>query len=68
MSAFRDKDLHEWLLGIVHGHPNESGSFLRSLAEASLRADDDNYLILRPALLLIQAKYPTYKFDAERVL
>jgi hypothetical protein len=66
MSAVQDKDLHEWLMGIVHGHPSQSGGFLRSLADASLRADDANYLILRPALLKIQAKYPNYKFDEKR--
>ena len=66
MALMQDEELHNWLLGIAHGHPTQAGSFLRALADASFRADDTNYAILRPALLEIQAKYPEYKFDAQR--
>lgn len=58
--AQNDPQLIEWLLGIVNGKPTRSGDFLRSVAEAALRADHQNYLLLRPALLEMQKKYPEY--------
>lgn len=64
MIAQTDPELSEWLLGITNNTPTRPGDFLRSLAEAALRADGNNYLLLRPALLAIKANYPGYKFDA----
>jgi hypothetical protein len=34
------------------------GNFLSTFLEACLRADDENYEILRPALLILMDKYP----------
>lgn len=59
-TAFDDRDLLPWLLGIANGKPHPSGDFLRSLADAALRADATNYPILRPALVAIREKYPEY--------
>lgn len=36
------------------------GGFVKTVAQAAMRADDDNYAILRPALLAFKAKYPKY--------
>ena len=57
-------DLRNWVFGAAH--PNSSASsFVRTFAEACIRADGDNYPILRPALLEIAKKYPWYRrFDA----
>lgn len=60
MIAQQDVTLAPWLYGIVNHIPTRSGDFLRSLAEAALRADADNYLILRPALVQLREKYPGY--------
>ena len=57
--AQSDDVLLPWLLGIVHPQSG-AGSFLKSLADAALRADWENYPILRPALLELRAKYPKY--------
>jgi hypothetical protein len=35
-----------------------SGSFLETFCHAALRADAQNYTIIRPALLLLMDKYP----------
>jgi HK97 family phage major capsid protein len=56
-----DPELIEWLLGIVNGKPTPSGDFLRSIAEAALRADAENYPLLRPALLQLHKKFPGYR-------
>ncbi|MGH7936663.1 MAG: hypothetical protein ACREF8_06610, partial [Chthoniobacterales bacterium] len=52
-----DSDLMDWLLGI---RPKNAGDFLQSVAMAAMRADAQNYMILRPALLELKAKYPKY--------
>ena len=57
MTAHEDPEMIDWLLGVVGGN---SGSFLKSLADAGLRADCENYPVLRPALLAMKAKYPNY--------
>lgn len=62
--AQEDSELFDWLTGVCHPTMG-AGDFLRHLAEASLRADWENYPILRPALLKIAAKYPEYR-EAER--
>jgi hypothetical protein len=60
MIAHEDTQLLDWLLGIANQKPVESGDFLKSLADAALRADWENYAALRPALLYIRDKYPQY--------
>jgi len=41
--AHTDPELLEWLLGIAHNKPVRAGDFLHALAEAGLRADEENY-------------------------
>ena len=60
MDARSDVDLTPWLFGIVNGVPHGAGSFLQSLADAMVRADPQNYAVLRPAVMVIKAKYPNY--------
>lgn len=55
-SAQEDPELINWLINAqAHG-----GSFIQSLADAGIRADWDNYRILRPVLLQMKQKYPNY--------
>jgi hypothetical protein len=60
MTAAEDKELWPWFAGIQCGKPHRAGSFLNSLADAAMRADHDNYRILRPALVEIKAKFEEY--------
>lgn len=49
---------------ILHPLAPQSGSFLEHFTRACLAADSENYLLLRPALLVLMEKYPA---DAERL-
>jgi len=64
--AQHDIQLFPWLLGIHGARPTEPGKFLRHLAEAALRADPENYQLMRPALLVLQLKYPKYEDKGTR--
>lgn len=61
MILLETDDLSPWIFGILHGEPTTSGGFLLSLAEAARQADAENFELMRPALLLIQKKYPKYR-------
>lgn len=65
MIAQEDRELLPWLLGIVNHRPTRAGDFLKAVADAALRADFENYAILRPALLELQKKYSWYSDDPE---
>jgi len=51
-----------WLMNAV----NFGDGFVHSFAEAAMRADSENYEIIRPALLKLKARYPDYAKPAER--
>lgn len=61
MIAHTDDELGPWIFGIADSRPTPAGSFLRALADAALKADFENYQILRPALLQIRDRYPEYR-------
>jgi hypothetical protein len=52
-----DPELLEWL----GAASRLGGGFVSSLAWAGLRADAENYSILRPVLVAMRAKYPAYE-------
>jgi hypothetical protein len=54
-----DPDVLDWANG-VSNVTSGAGDFLRAVAYAALRADWENYPILRPALLQLVEKYPAY--------
>ncbi len=62
MMAADDPELFNWL----DQASAKGGGFLKTIAMAGLRADSDNYEILRPALLQLKAKYPKYAKAEER--
>jgi hypothetical protein len=37
------------------------GHFVSSIARAALVADDENYPLVRPMLMVLRAKYPAYE-------
>ena len=65
LSAQADPELFEWLMAVYFGDSKRglapAGEFLRSLANAALHADWENYPMLRPVLLQFKAKYPHYQ-------
>lgn len=52
-----DPELLEWLAKA----DQSGGGFISALARAGLVADEDNYPILRPVLILMRSKYPKYE-------
>lgn len=56
-SGHDDPELSKWIWGVID---RNSGDFLKALAMAALRADHENYPLLRPALLEISKRYPKY--------
>lgn len=62
MIAPQDTELLSWLLGVANNKPHRAGGFLRSVADAALRADWENYPLMRPFLLEMKKKYPQYLF------
>jgi hypothetical protein len=60
MIAQEDTELLNWLLGIYNHIPTQPSAFLEAVGDAALRADWENYEILRPALLELKKKYPDY--------
>jgi hypothetical protein len=68
MMAQDDPELFLWIqtaAGHLAPKRPQAGGFLSTMALAALRADHDNYRILRPALLELKAKYPQYARDDE---
>ena len=64
MNAHSDPELNPWLLNVINGnhelHVAPAGDFLKGIATAALRADPDNYAIMRPMLLEMKLKYPVW--------
>jgi hypothetical protein len=56
-----DEELGPWVYGVLHGEPTKPGGFLTELTSAAARADHENYIVLRPALMVMAAKYPKYR-------
>jgi hypothetical protein len=52
-----DPELLEWLAKANQ----EGGGFVSSIARAGLVADDENYPLMRPMLLVLRKKYPRYE-------
>ena len=52
-----DPELLEWLSNASQ----RGGGFVHSIAEAGLRADPENYALLRFVLMALRAKYPDYE-------
>jgi len=63
-TAFDDRELSEWVMTLGD---ECSGRFLCALAEAVMKADAEDYSIIRPALVNLKRKYPDANSDRKRV-
>jgi hypothetical protein len=62
--SFREdeEEVRRWIYGVNHGEPSAPGGFLEAFCATVRRADDGNYALLRPTILVLKAKYPKYRF------
>jgi hypothetical protein len=62
--SFREdeEEVRRWIYGVTHGEPSQPGGFLEAFCVTVRRADDTNYVLLRPAILALKAKFPKYRF------
>jgi len=58
LTALDDGDISEWLMRLTEVR---SGHFLCALSEAVIRADGEDYAIIRPALMNLKRKYSVPK-------
>jgi hypothetical protein len=59
---FDDVEMSEWLLKLTD---NSSGQFLHALSDAVLKATDEEYAIIRPALMDLKRKHSELKRKLE---
>jgi hypothetical protein len=56
MIASNIPPISDWCLNVQ----TDAGDFLKAFAEAVLRADEENLVILLPAISALMEKYPKY--------
>jgi hypothetical protein len=59
---FDDVEMSEWLLKLTD---NSSGQFLHALSEAVLKASDEEYAIIRPALMDLKRRHSEFRRKLE---
>lgn len=64
MISSDDRMATEWLARMAQSHP---GHFLARLWEAVVKANDDDYSIIRPALMDLKHKYADSQLKLEVV-
>jgi hypothetical protein len=57
------EEVRRWIHGINQREPVPADAYLYEFARFVCRADCDHYLILRPAILALMAKYPKFRFE-----
>ena len=57
-----EEEVRRWIYGVTHGEPSHPGGFLEAFCVTVRRANDANYILLRPAILALKAKFPQYRF------
>jgi hypothetical protein len=60
--AFDDSELSDWVLALGE---ERSGRFLCALAEAVMKADPEEYSVIRPALVNLKRKYAEARPEPE---
>ena len=60
MIASEDNQMRDWLMRLGR---MRSGHFLGALADAAMKADDEDYSIIRPALMDLKRKYPDARVE-----
>ena len=64
MIAFDDRELSNWFMALTE---ESSGDFLCSLSEAVMKADAEDYSVIRPALMDLKRKYTRLGHSTERI-
>jgi hypothetical protein len=64
LTAFDDRELSEWVMTLGG---ERSGHFLCALAEAVMKADPEDYSVIRPALMNLKRKYPDANSDPQGI-
>lgn len=62
-----EADVQRWIWGVANSSPTEAGDFLQAFVKAVLRADHQNYPLLRPAVIALKAKFPKYNWELEEL-
>ncbi|HXN16850.1 MAG TPA: hypothetical protein VN875_00835 [Candidatus Binatus sp.] len=62
--ALDDAELSDWVMTLGE---ERSGKFLCALAEAVMKADAEDYSVIRPALVSLKTKYGRRSSDAEEI-
>lgn len=58
-----EEEIQRWIYGVENGAPMPAGDFLRTIVAAALRADYENYPLMRPLIVALKQKFPKYKFE-----
>jgi hypothetical protein len=64
LTALDDRELSEWVMALGG---ERSGHFLCALAEAVMKADAEDYSVIRPALMNLKRKYPDANSDPQGI-
>lgn len=64
LTALDDRKLSEWVMALGG---ERSGHFLCALAEAVMKADAEDYSVIRPTLMNLKRKYPDANSVPERI-
>ena len=64
LTALDDRELSDWVM--THGE-ERSGDFLCALAEAVMKADAEDYSVIRPALISLRTKYAQVEMDMKEM-
>lgn len=64
LTALDDRELGEWVMALGG---ERSGHFLCALAEAVMKADAEDYSVIRPTLMNLKRKYPDANSVPERI-
>ncbi len=59
---YTDQQIREWAIEAA----NHGGSFIQAIGASILRADDNNFALLRPVAVQLVAKYPKYLENSEK--
>lgn len=62
--ALDDAELSDWVMTLGE---ERSGHFLCALAEAVMKADAEDYSVIRPVLVSLKTKYARRSSDAEEM-
>jgi hypothetical protein len=62
--ALDDAELSDWVMTLGE---ERSGHFLCALAEAVMKADAEDYSVIRPVLVSLKTKYACRSSDAEEM-